>query len=191
IGLAYNLFGRGKTVLRAGFAKLSMGPTFYESVKEDYQLGPSLPFAYSMNPAQTKASGLNYPFNANNYIQELATLQTAGIISSNLPVGAALNLHFPDPYSLQWMFGIEQTLPWRMTLEVDYKGNRGLHENFAETLNLPNRITGVAPVPTFGLELLLTPDDRSKYAALQVNLRKRLQNGLMFSSGIDRKSTRL
>jgi hypothetical protein len=184
VGLAYNLFGRGLTVLRAGFAKMSMGPTFYETVTEDYQLGPSLPFAVSMNQAQTQASGLKYPFNATGYVAELTQLQGAGVISSNLPVTAAINLHFPDPYSLQWMFGIQQTLPWGMTLEAAYNGNRGLHENFAETLNQPNRVTGVAPVANFGKILLLTDDDRSKYAALQVNIRKRLQRGLLFAWGL-------
>jgi hypothetical protein len=163
---------------------MSMGPTFYETVTEDYQLGPSLPFAVSMNQAQTQASGLNYPFNATGYVAELTQLQGAGVISSNLPVTAAINLHFPDPYSLQWMFGIQQTLPWGMTLEAAYNGNRGLHENFAETLNQPNRVTGVAPVANFGKILLLTDDDRSKYAALQVNIRKRLQRGLLFAWGL-------
>ena len=184
IGLAYNLFGKGQTVLRAGFAKMSMGPTFYETVTEDYELGPSVPFAYSMNQAQTQASGLNYPWNANGYIQELTALEGAGVISSNLPVTQAINLHFPDPYSLQWMFGIQQTLPLGMTLETDYNGNRGLHENFDETVNQPNRLTGVAPVPTFGKVGLLTNVDRSKYAALQANLRKRFQHGVMFNTGL-------
>ncbi len=183
VGMAYNLFGSGKTVLRAGFVKMSMGPTNYESVKEDYQLGPSLPFSYSMNQSQTAASGINYPFNANNYVQQLTTLEGAGVISSNLPVGAAINLHFPDPYSLQWMFGVQQALPLAMTLEIDYNGNRGLHENFEETLNLPNRTTGVAPVPNFGNVTLITDDDRSKYAALQASLRKRLQYGVQFTTG--------
>ena len=184
VGLAYNLFGRGHTVLRAGFAKMSMGPTFYETVTEDYQLGPSLPFAVSMNQGQTQASGLKYPYNANGYVGDLTKLEAAGVISTNLPVTAAINLHFPDPYSLQWMFGIQQALPLGMTLEADYNGNRGLHENFAETRNQPNRLTGIAPVPSFGKILLLTDDDRSKYAALQVNLRKRLQNGLLFATGL-------
>jgi len=173
IGLAYNLFGNGHTVLRGGFGKLSMGHTLYQAVTEDYQLGSSLPFAYSMNQAQTQASGLRYPWNASGYVQELTALQAAGVISSNIPVQEAIALHYPDQYSLQWMFGMEQTLPWAMALEVDYNGNRGLHENFSETLNQPNRTTGVAPIPTFGKVALVTVDDRSKYAGLQVNLRKR------------------
>ena len=184
VGLAYSLFGKGQTVLRAGFAKMSMGPTFYETVTEDYELGPSLPFAVSMNQAQTQASGLRYPYNATGYVQELTALENAGVISSNLPVTAAINLHFPDPYSLQWMFGVQQTLPFGMTLEASYNGNRGLHENFNETVNQPNRTTGVAPVPTFGKVNLLTDTDRSKYAGLQVNLRKRLQHGVMFATGL-------
>ena len=184
IGLAYNLLGQGKTVLRAGFAKMSMGPTFYETVTEDYQFGPALPFSYSMNQAQTQASGLRYPWNGNGYIQQLTALQTTGVISSDLPVTAAMSLHFPDPYSLQWMFGIQQTLPLGMTLEAAYNSNRGLHENFSESRNQPNRTTGIAPIPNLGRVNLMINDDRSKYASLQVNLRKKLQHGLLYSAGL-------
>jgi len=182
IGLAYNLSGKGKTVFRAGFAKMAMGPTFYSLVKEDYQLSASVPFNYSLNTAQTKASGLNYPFNANNYLTELTTLQTSGVVSTNIPVQDAFDLHYPNPYSLQWMFGIQQALPWRMVLETDYNGNKGENENVTETVNLPNRTTGIAPVPTFGKQNLAGPYGMSKYASLQVTLRKSLSHGLTFTS---------
>lgn len=181
IGLAYNLFGKNKTVLRAGFAKMSMGPTFYSTVKEVYMLGPTTPFAYSLNAAQTKASGLNYPFNANNYLTELQTLQTSGVVSALIPVQDAEDLHYPNPYSLQWMFGFQQALPWRMTLEADYNANRGLNEAVSETVNLPDRVTGIAPQPNSGKQGLLGPYGRSKYASLQVSLRKSLSTGLTFS----------
>jgi len=182
IGLAYNISGKGKTVLRAGFAKMSMAPTFYSTVKEVYMLGPTVPFAYSLNTSQTTASKLKYPFNANNYLTELTTLQTSGVVSTLIPVQDAEDLHYPNPYSLQWMFGIQQALPWRMTLEADYNGNRGLNEATSETVNLPDRVTGIAPAPTIGKQGLLGPYSRSKYAALQVTLRKALSNGLTFSS---------
>ena len=182
IGLAYNISGKGKTVLRAGFAKMSMAPTFYSTVKEVYMLGPTVPFNYSLNTSQTAASKLVYPFNANNYLTELTTLQTSGVVSTLIPVQDAEDLHYPNPYSLQWMLGIQQALPWRMTLEADYNGNRGLNEAVSETVNLPDRITGIAPAPTIGKQGLLGPYGRSKYASLQVTLRKALSNGLTFSS---------
>jgi len=182
IGLAYNLSGKGKTVLRAGFAKMAMGPTFYSTVKEVYMLGPTIPFAYTLNAAQTKTSGLNYPFNANNYLSELQTLQTSGVVSTQIPVQDAEDLHYPNPYSLQWMFGIQQSLRWQMVLETNYNGNRGLNEAVSETVNLPNRVTGIAPSPTQGKQGLLGPYGRSKYASLQITLRKALSNGLTFSS---------
>ena len=184
IGLAYNVFKNGGTVLRAGFGKLAMGHTLYQAVSQAFQLGPALPFAYSMNQAQTQASGLKYPWDASGYVQQLTQLQTAGVISSNLPAQQAINLHYPDPYSLQWMAGIEQILPGAMTLEVVYNGNRGLHENFSEVVNQPNRTTGVSPIPTFGRVSLVTADDRSKYAALQTNFRKKMRHGLMYSAGM-------
>ena len=176
IGLAYNLFGRGKTVLRAGFAKMTMSPTLYSGAAN------GMPFNYALNAAQTKASGLKYPFNSLNYFSELATLQATGVISSALTIPGALALHFPDPYSLQWMFGIQQALPWRMRLEVNYNGNRGLNESTTEMVNLADRITGVSPSPTQGKQSLGAPYGRSKYAGLQVTLRKALSNGLTFSS---------
>jgi hypothetical protein len=182
VGLAYNLFGKGRTVLRAGFAKMAMGPTFYSTVKEVYMLGPTVPFAYSLNAAQTTASGLKYPFNANNYLAQLQTLQTSGVVSTLIPVQDAEDLHYPNPYSLQWMFGIQQALPWRMTIEADYNGNRGLNEAVSETVNLPDRVTGIAPQPNLGKQGLLGPYGRSKYASLQITLRKALSNGLSFTS---------
>ncbi|HYL39179.1 MAG TPA: TonB-dependent receptor [Bryobacteraceae bacterium] len=185
IGLAYNLFGAGRTVFRAGFGKLSMGHTLYSGVTQTYQLGPAIPFQYTLNQAQTTASGLKYPYDSSGYVQDLTRLQTAGAISTNLPVTQAINTHFPDPYSLQWMFGIQQALPWGLTLEADYNGNRGLHEQFNEVLNKAGRLTGVPAAPNFGGVPFVTVDDRSKYAALQTTLRKRLEKGLAFSVGFN------
>jgi hypothetical protein len=182
IGLAYDLFGKGKTVLRAGFAKMTMAPTMQSTVMSDFGLGPSLPESYALNTAQTAASGLAYPINATNYVSVLTALQASGVVSSNLPVGNALTFHYPNPYSLQWMFGIQQALPWRMTLEADYNGNRGLNEVMDAVVNRPDPVTGVAPNPTQGTQGLLTPYGRSKYASLQVTVRKALSNGLSFSN---------
>jgi hypothetical protein len=181
IGIAYNLFGKGSTVFRAGFGKLSMGHTLYSGVTQTYQLGPAIPFQYTMNQAQTTASGLKYPYDSSGFVNDLTRLQAAAVITSNLPVTQAIATHFPDPYSLQWMFGVQQLLPWGMTLEVDYNSNRGLHEQFNEVLNKANRTTGIAPAPGFGGVPFVAVDDRSKYAALQTTLRKRLQNGLAFT----------
>ena len=188
IGLAYNIGGKGKTVIRAGFSKMAMGPTFFSTVKEDINFagknGGILPFNVTLNGTQTAASGLRYPFNSFNYVSQYNTIQTAGIISANSTVQAVINPHWPNPYSLQWMVGIQQALPWGTTLEVDYNGNRGLHETLQYNVNYPDRTTNIAPQPTYGRQTLYTPDDRSKYAALQMSLRKRVQNGFQISTGL-------
>ena len=188
VGLAYNVGGKSRTVLRAGFSQMTMGPTFFSTVKEDINFagknGGVLPFAVTLNAAQASTANLRYPFNALNYVTQFYTLQTNGIISSNSTVQAALNPTWPNPYSLQWMVGIQQALPWRMTLEADYNGNRGLHETLQYNVNLPDRTTNIAPQPTYGRQTVYTPDDRSKYAALQTSLRKRAQGGLQFSTGL-------
>lgn len=182
IGLAYNVSGKGKTVLRAGFAKMAMGPTFYSTVAQNYGLGPSIPFQYFLSASQTPASGLKYPINSSNYVAELTRLQASGVADTNLPVNNSTPMRYPNAYSLQWMFGIQQALPWRMTLEAAYNGNRGLHQSLDYRLNQQDRITGVAPNPTMGFQNFNTPWGRSKYASLQVTLRKALSNGLNFSS---------
>ena len=58
--------------------------------------------------------------------------------------------YFPDPTSLQYFLGAEHQLPWGMVAKADLIDTRGTHLNFFETQNLVDRITDVAPEPTFG-----------------------------------------
>ena len=192
IGLAYNLFGAGKTVIRAGFGTFVANRPVITGEITAFRLSPAVPIGVSLNQSLVAASGLQYSpslvkLSIPAYEQEVTQLQAQGILSPSLS-SQVVPENGSNPTSLQWTFGIQQALPWSMTLEVDYNGNRGLHEAFTETLNLPDRVTGVAPsaaigLPGFGTFGGYEFDDISKYAALQMNLRKSLQHGLQFGAG--------
>ena len=80
------------------------------------------------------------------------------------------------------MVGIEQALPRAFTLEVDYNANRGLHEMLSIFKNLPDRVTGVVPRSTWSSFNYFAPIDRSKYAGLQVTLKRRFKRNVFFSA---------
>jgi hypothetical protein len=194
-GLAYNLFGKGTTVIRAGFGIMTTARPLISGPISAYVLSATLPTGAhvlanatgtSLNTSLVQQSGLNYPLpvNPNFYLSEIGQLQAQGILSSSLAT-LAMPPNGDNPYSIQYTFGIQQVLPAGLTLEVNYNGNRGLHEFISESQNLPNRVTGIAPstaigLPGFGAFTFWTPSDRSKYAALQTSLQKKLGHGLVF-----------
>lgn len=180
VGLAYNPFPN--TVLRAGFGILKEGHNLFSGPVGLFRVTPSLPFGVNLNQIQTAAAGLQYPINAIAYAQEVPQLQSQGILASTFASPVAMNTFNPNPYSIQWMFGVQQVLPRGVNLDVTYSANRGLREFFNETVNLPDRITGIAPAPNYGSFGYFTPVDRSKYASLQVAADKRFSNG--FSASI-------
>lgn len=111
VGVAYDLFGDGKTVLRGGFAMFK------------YQSGINAP-----GKADT-ASGGAFGYSAGTF-NGLNTVNTL----SNLPTGqGALNggtiavLQMGDdrvPTTADWNFTVSQQGPWRSNIEVSYVGNR-------------------------------------------------------------------
>lgn len=206
-GLAYNLFGKGTTVLRAGFGLMTTARPIISGPISAYNLSANLPpsaslpngasvlanaTGVSLNASIVQQSGLKYPLPAdpNFYLTEIALLQGEGILSPSLGT-LSMPPNGDNPYSIQYTFGIQQLLPAGLTLEVNYNGNRGLHEFISETENLPDRLTGIAPsaalgLPGFGAFTFWTPTDRSKYAALQTSLQKKLGHGLVFGASMTR-----
>jgi hypothetical protein len=71
-------------------------------------------------------------------------------------------------------------LPFRLTLDTAYVGNRGVHISMNRTANLPNRLTGVAPDTQFGSFLFYDDSDASWYDSWQTSLSRGLKNGLTY-----------
>lgn len=178
IGFAWTPYGSAGNalVVRGGAGIFFEAHSFYTGPVGVISPSGTEPFSISLNPAQSMTSGLKYPIDPTQYASQLAALQANGTLTSNLP-NTAINPYNPNPYSIQRYLGIEQGLPYGLLLAVDYVGNVGVQEELYPTENLPNRVTGIAPVPNFGLFSEFTVGDHSNYNSLQTKLTKTLSHG--------------
>jgi hypothetical protein len=178
VGLTWNPASTS-TVVRAGFGILTGPHPIFGGPIDMVQDSASEPFRVTLNQDQTAEAGLTYPLPRSQYQTVLANLQSSGIISTEL-ANSTINANFPNPYSLQWMAGVGQSLPGNNVLEIDYVGNTGRNENQTETRNLPDRITGISPMPTFSEFRYYYGGDSSKYNGLQVTLNKGMSRGFAY-----------
>lgn len=113
VGLAYDIFGTGKTVLRAGFA------VFHYQISTqvaDAANGPQGTFTYQ-TPGFSNGYGGTSAFTASgNGAQNGATVY--GLLPGDNKT----------PLTMDWNLTISQTLPWRSVLEVSYVGNKSQNE---------------------------------------------------------------
>jgi outer membrane receptor protein involved in Fe transport len=178
-GFAWTPGGSQNTVVRGGSGIFVSPHPIFGGPIDLVQNSASQPFRVTLTGSQAANSGLKYPLPRSGFNQALANLQSSGVISSQV-VNTTINGNFPNPYSIQWMLGIEQTLPFSHRIEIDYIGNRALKLNMTETKNLPDRVTGVLPRPTYSQFRYYYPGDASNYNGLQVQLIKAPWNGLSY-----------
>jgi outer membrane receptor protein involved in Fe transport len=181
VGFSWGLGPAGKTVVRGGFGVFVSPHSIYGGAINEVQENAETPFYITLNRSQALEAGLKYPVHRADYETILQNLISAGVISSNI-ADSAIKANYPNPYSLQYTLGIEQALPWQSALDIAYIGNRGLKENITEVQDLPDRVTGIAPFPQFSQFNYYFAGDMSNYNALQVQLNKRLQRGIMFGA---------
>lgn len=181
VGFAY-AFGQSRnTVIRGGFGMFVNPHPIFGGPIEEKQPAVNVPFRVYLSRAQAAAGGIHYPLPRSQFIPTLDLLQSKGVLSTNV-TNTSINPNFPNPYSMQWTLGVERNLGWGTVLDVAYVGNRGLKMNVVEMQNLPDRLTGITPAPTFGSFRLYTPLDASTYHSLQVSLRKRFSKGIAFGA---------
>jgi Carboxypeptidase regulatory-like domain/TonB dependent receptor len=158
IGLAYDPFGRGKTVIHA------YGGIFYMPMQFGFGLTSNIPAlaSYNVNVFQV---AIAYP-----------------MANPPLPAGTQNVSTFPqhprDPYSTNWLLGIEQQVAPNTLLTVNYTGNKTQHMqsgiSFASlNANPANVLTQARPFGGFANENLDSDALSSNYNAMQVQLRRR------------------
>ena len=157
IGLAYDPFGKGKTVIHA------YGGTFYNPMHFGFNLVSNVPAyeSYSVNAFQ---ASLVYP-----------------MANPPLPAGTQNVYVFPqhpkDPYSINWLFGIQQEVAPKTVLTVNYTGNEDHHmqagvDFAALNANPANALTQSGrPYSGFANESLDSDILNSSYNALQAQLK--------------------
>jgi hypothetical protein len=152
--------------------------------------GPNVPFRSTTNRNTNLAANLGYPIVRDQFIPTLKSLVAGGFLSSEIAAFSPVATNNPDPYSMQWMLGVERELPFGLLLSVNYVGNRGLKMVMNWNGNLPDRITGLAADPKYARFQLSVPVDSSTYESLQTSLSKRFSHGLMFNINYTYSSNR-
>ena len=130
VALAWDPFGKGKTVIRTGFG-------IYRSLLDnlDYRLDQTAPFNAVQSLKNISVTGL--------HIVPGATIPAGALIS---PSGVQ-----PDAYTptiLSYTFKIEQQLASNTSLGVGYVGSHGYHEMLSADVNEPApTVCPTAPCP--------------------------------------------
>lgn len=181
VGFAYDLTGRGKTILRGGFGMM------YERIQGNdmYNSGANIPFSDSVTYSGVSLS---------NPGTGLLTGQT--LVAPILPASIqGLNsTNYKLPMSMQFSVGVQQSLGERTVLSVAYVGMQNRHQSENELFNLPApsvlpalinntvQFNSVNPYPGFGAIELYNNDANGHYNSLQATVNSRLQHDLSFQA---------
>jgi len=124
LGFAYDLTGRGTTVLRGGFG------TMYERIQGNdmYNAATNPPFGYSLNTGSTGVS-LSDP-----HIQLNGGSITVPILTSSV---TGLNQHYKVPTTYSYSAGVQQALGKNAVLSISYVGNQNRYQSYFQEINLP------------------------------------------------------
>ncbi|MGA8596901.1 MAG: carboxypeptidase regulatory-like domain-containing protein [Bryobacteraceae bacterium] len=183
VGFAYDLTGRGRTIVRAGYGM------FFERVQGNdvYNMGPNPPFGFSPN--------LTSVFFSNPNVSVLNG-QAATVPIYPASIVALAYGDYKLPTSAQWNFGIQHQVAQAAVLGVSYVGNADYHQRDEREINPlalsdPNRLavtTGEYNAnldrPYLGYSNILLGETASNthYESLQVNFQTVNQHGLTFQA---------
>ena len=179
VGFAYDLTGRGKTILRGGFGIM------YERIQGNdmYNSGGNIPFSDNVtftsvslsNPGMSLLSG--------------QTL-TAPILPANIQALSKDNYKLPTDY--QFSFGVQHTLGQKNVMSLGYVGSLNRHQSENELLNVPAQgllpelinntvqFNNVNPYPGYAAIQVYANAANSSYHSLQASVNSRLRSDLMF-----------
>lgn len=112
VGVAFDVFGNGRTVLRGGFGVYRFNVA-YNDVTEQNMLD---------GPLGLKSFTSNCVFNSLTDLSSCGAAAAASISSQSY--GGMLPGDNKTPYTENWNVMISQRAPWKSTFELAYKGNR-------------------------------------------------------------------
>ena len=135
MGVAYDLFGNGKTVLRAGSAYAYDQPNFFFQQR----VQQNAPFSVNISPNSSSQLCFSDPWLIGG-TGNRGCGQTGGTDVDPFPFNAK-NFTFPQqgqyivlapnyqmPNTLQWTVSIQQEFPHGWTVQIFYNGNRTQHQ---------------------------------------------------------------
>lgn len=179
LGLAYRF--NDKTVVRAGYSRFydewaditQLSQNFggnWPAVNtiDNSNLNQALPNVTAADPLQFGSGGsVVYPINDFSQVSQWM-----------------VDPNFRTPYFDQWNLGVERQLPANMTLDANYVGSNGRHEDWGPTMNTPQPGPGDQqarrPYPYMLQQWFDQSVGNSRYNALQVTLHEQNAHGITF-----------
>jgi hypothetical protein len=178
LGFAYDVTGRGQTVVRGGFGIM------YERIQGNdmYNAGPNIPFSLNVS--------------RNSVLMSDPSILVVNNTATALPINAAsitgLDVNnYKLPVSYQYSIGVQRSLGTKSVLSVTYVGNQNRHQNDYQEANLPNEsylanLIGGAqyntapglPFPGYHSINLATNEANSHYNGLQIDLNSQIGHDL-------------
>ena len=179
LGLAYRL--NDKTVIRAAFSRFYDAWATITQLSQNFggnwpavntidnsNLNAALPTVTAADPLQFGSGGsVVYPINDFSQVSQWM-----------------VDPNFKTPVFDQWNAGIERQLPGNMTLDANYVGSNGRHEDWGPALNVPQPGPGSQqarrPFPYMQPQWFDQSVGDSRYSALQVTVQERATHGVTF-----------
>ncbi len=186
LGLTYDLFGNGSTILRTGF-----GITYYpEQPSASNMIGQQVPYTISQNvnfatnPTDfTAVRTIEDPFPP---IVQVKPRTTAELQAAN-PRVLGHSFENETPYAEQWHFGIERRLFAATAVELTYAGSAGKHIVFCYNPNEVQPGIGsqesrrlIQPLNRLNNMVQCDPRNSSIYHSGQLKVTQRFSGGLQF-----------
>jgi hypothetical protein len=183
VGLAWDVFGDGRTSLRAGFGIYHDQP-FGRMYNE---MTSTEPFTEGDTITDPTVSAYN-PYSASPYNGTVPVLQNPPpsntVFALPLTMAIGFSPSFKPPSTMQWDLTLERQLPWGVLLRTGYEASESYHMFDSRDVNAA--ANGVRPMAAngFGGNVILDESTAtSSYNALSVTAEKRMTGGLSFLGG--------
>jgi len=170
-GVAWQLPGSSKTVVRAGFG-IYPNQAAYSIVTN---LAQNLPFFVTKTISSTPT--LSPSFNTENAL----TANTVGTVG-----GSDLDHEYQIEYNEVWNFNLEREVSASTVLTLSYIGSRTVHADSGTVLNVPQpgpgTIAARRPIPQLSQIADIRWNGWASYNALTLGAKRRMAKGLMFDA---------
>ena len=168
VGIAWDPFGRGRTVLRAGYA-LAYDRVF-DTIRD--LRSNSLQVVECALPAGCIPSFL-IP------VEHLLPMLDQNLDLQRPPAVVQLDENLRTPYAQNWYVGVQQTVTPNFLVEIGHAGSVGRKLISRDVIN--RLVLGVPPPnPRISEDTFLSNAGNSNYVALEVGLRRRFSRGLQY-----------